>query len=76
MEENNLKAPFVMTCCGSLTKATLRWVNVNVEHHDPKSSTNSAGSKAFDPQTKLTQCVCDFVNNKEKYYNRLSENKN
>ena len=24
VEENNLKAPFIMTCCGSLTKATLR----------------------------------------------------
>jgi len=35
VEENNLKAPFVMTCCGSLTKATLRMAS-----HTPADGNN------------------------------------
>ena len=25
VKDNNLRAPFILTCCGSVTKATLRW---------------------------------------------------
>jgi len=35
VEENNLRAPFVMTCCGSLTKATLRMAS-----HTPADGMN------------------------------------
>ena len=39
VKKNNLKAAFVMTCCGSVTKATLRYAQksdgVNVRESDP-----------------------------------------
>ena len=34
-KENNLKAPFVMTCCGSLTRATIRFAS-----HTPADGNN------------------------------------
>ena len=30
--ENNLQAPFILTCCGSLTKATLRLAGFSTEN--------------------------------------------
>ena len=32
-KENNLQAPFIMTCCGSLTKATLRLARFSATSH-------------------------------------------
>jgi len=33
-KDNNLQAPFIMTCCGSLTKATLRLAAFSRENPD------------------------------------------
>jgi len=33
-KENNLQAPFIMTCCGSLTKATLRLAGFSATNPD------------------------------------------
>ena len=35
VEENRLKAPFILTCCGSLTRATLRLAS-----HTPADGNN------------------------------------
>ena len=35
MRENKLRAPFVMTCCGSLTRATIRFAS-----HTPADGNN------------------------------------
>ena len=35
VEDNKMEAPFVMTCCGSLTKATLRMAS-----HTPADGNN------------------------------------
>ena len=32
VSENGLKAPFVMTCCGSVTKATIRFAHQKDSH--------------------------------------------
>ena len=35
VKENKLKAPFVLTCCGSLTRATIRFAS-----HTPADGNN------------------------------------
>ena len=40
MKENNLKAPFILTCCGSLTRATIRFAS-----HTPADGDNKVAEK-------------------------------
>jgi len=50
VQENNLRAPFVMTCCGSLTKATLRFAS-----HTPADGNNKI--KTFDEHFEICSLV-------------------
>jgi len=42
-KENGLQAPFILTCCGSLTKATIRLAGFSTEN--PNNVRSSRGAR-------------------------------
>nr|XP_039271307.1 bifunctional protein GlmU-like [Styela clava] len=54
VKENELKAAFILTCCGSVTKATIRMANA--------SSTNTNEIKTLDGRHEITSLVGTVCN--------------